>query len=102
MQLRPGLMLDDNALAELCRRHGVRRLEIFGSVLRDTFNANSDIDLLVEFIQGRSVGLLEIAEFELELSELLDQREVEIRSAGDLSPLFRDQVRREARELYAA
>jgi len=96
------LTLDDVALEELCRRHGVKRLALFGSVLRDTFNADSDIDMLVEFVDGRSVGLLEIAEFELELSQLLDKREVEVRTSRDLSPLFRDQVQQEARELYAA
>ena len=102
MEIRTGLAIEDTALHQLCVRHGVKRLALFGSALRDTFNANSDIDILVEFIDGHSVGFLEIAEFELELGELLSKREVEIRTLQDLSPFFRDQVRKESRELYAA
>ena len=96
------LTLDDGALEELCKRHGVKRLSLFGSALGNQFNADSDIDILVEFWEGQTIGFLEIAEFELELSRLLDKREVEIRTARDLSPLFREQVQRETRGLYAA
>lgn len=102
MQLRPGLTLDGRALKKLCIRHGVKRLALFGSALGDRFSIDSDIDILVEFFEGHEIGFLEITEFELELSRLLDKREVEIRTARDLSPLFRDQVQQEARELYAA
>jgi len=57
-------------LAELCRRHGIRRLSLFGSVLRGTDRPDSDVDLLVEFEPGRTPGLLALARIELELSDL--------------------------------
>lgn len=102
MELRPDLSIDDQALAELCSRHNVRTLALFGSALGDAFNDESDIDLLVEFEAYRPVGLMEVAQFELELSALLKSREVEVRTPNDLSPLFRDEVRSQARSLYAA
>ena len=101
MQIRPGVELDDSALASFAERHAVRRLALYGSVLRDDFRPDSDIDVLVEFEPGRSPGLLGIASMELELGELLG-REVELRTCHDLSRYFRDQVRKSARELYAA
>lgn len=77
-------------------------MALYGSTRTENFNDGSDIDFLVEFVDDRPVGLLEIAQFELELSHLLGDREVEIRTPRDLSPLFRDQVREEAQQLYAA
>jgi uncharacterized protein len=101
MQIRPGVEIDDRALAAFARQHAVRRLALYGSVLRDDFRNDSDIDVLVEFQPGRSPGLLGMASMELELGALL-RREVEIRTYHDLSRYFRDEVRDGARELYAA
>ncbi|MGH8932161.1 MAG: nucleotidyltransferase family protein [Egibacteraceae bacterium] len=101
MELRPGLRIEEAFLAEFARRHGVRRLALFGSVLRDDFSATSDIDILVEFLLGRTPGLLHIAEMELELEAVLG-RQVELRTYEDLSRYFRDHVAATARVLYAA
>lgn len=101
MLLRPDVAVDDRDLAAFARRHGIRRLAAFGSVLRDDFHAHSDIDLLVEFEPDQTPGLLSIAGMELELAELLG-REVELRTYYDLSRYFRDSVVASARELYAA
>ena len=101
MRLPPGIDIDDHALAGFAVRHAVRRLALFGSVLRPDFHAMSDIDVLVEFFPDRTPGLLAIAGMELELSRLLG-REVDLRTYHDLSPYFRDDVRANARELYAA
>lgn len=67
-----------------CRRHRIRRLSLFGSVLRDDFNPESDVDVLVDFEQGVDLGLLEIISMENELSailgrkaDLVDREEVE-------------------------
>jgi len=79
-------------LAELCRRHGIRRLSLFGSVLRGTDRPDSDVDLLVEFEPGRTPGLLALARIELELSDLLGGRKVDLRTAEDLSRYFRREV----------
>ena len=88
-------------LAAFCRRHGIVRLAVFGSALHDELQEASDVDLLVEFAVGRTPGLLTMASLELELEELVG-REVELRTAQGLSSLFRDDVRREACEPYAA
>ncbi len=101
VEIRPGIGVDDAALAAFAQRHAIRRLAAFGSVLRSDFRPDSDIDVLVEFVPGRVPGLLGIAAMELELGELIG-REVELRTYADLSRFFRDQVRDSARELYAA
>ena len=79
------------AVAAFCRRNDIRRLSLFGSVLTQRFRDESDIDMLVEFEPGRSPGLLGIAGMEIELSELLG-RKVDLRTPGDLSRYFREEV----------
>jgi predicted nucleotidyltransferase len=86
-------------LRDFAMRQGIRRLALFGSVLRGQDTPASDIDLLVEFEEGRTPGLLRMAE--LELGAVLG-REVELRTYEDLSGYFRDDVRSQARVLYAA
>lgn len=102
VELRPGLGIDDRRLSEFCRRHGVVRIAAFGSVLGEDFGPASDIDLLIAFGHGQVPGLLRLAEMELELATLLGGREVELRTAEDLSPYFRDDVRAKSAVLYAA
>ena len=101
MELRPGIDLDDVILGEFAHRHAIRRLAAFGSVLRVDFGPASDIDLLVEFEPDHVPGLLAISAMEIELERLLG-RPVDLRTYGDLSRYFRDQVRATAQELYAA
>jgi predicted nucleotidyltransferase len=88
------------AIAEFCRRHQIRRLSFFGSVLRDDFGPGSDIDVLVEFRPEARIGLITFAGLEIELSELLGH-EVDLQTAGSLSRYFRDQVLAEAEVQYA-
>ncbi len=90
------LTLDQQALARLCRRHCIRRLSLFGSVLRGTSRSDSDVDFLVEFERGAVPGLLGLTAIEAELSELLDGRRVDLRTAWELSPHFREEVERAA------
>jgi predicted nucleotidyltransferase len=80
-------------LADYCRRHGLRRLAVFGSALRDDFGCDSDVDLLVEFEPGRLPGLIGLAGMEIQLSALFGGREVDLRTYEDLSRYFRDDVR---------
>ncbi|MDE2740243.1 MAG: nucleotidyltransferase family protein [Gemmatimonadota bacterium] len=80
------------ALAAFCQEHGIKRLAIFGSALREDFGPESDIDVLVEFEPDRIPGLLGIAGMELELSELFTGRKVDLRTPEDLSPYFRQDV----------
>jgi len=88
-------------IANFCHRHRIRRLSLFGSVLREDFRPRSDVDVLVEFEPGQSVGLIRLAGMERELSQLLG-RKVDLNTRGFLSPWFRDQVLREAEDQYVA
>ena len=96
-----GIQVNGGELAALCERHGIARLSIFGSALRPDFRADSDVDVLVEFLQGRRVGLIGVAAIERELSALFG-RTVDLRTPADLSPRFRDEVRRTEALQYAA
>lgn len=102
MRIRPGIEVDDSALAQFCQRHSIVRLALYGSSLRGDFSPGSDIDVLVEFEPGHVPGLLRLAEMEIELEDLLGGGEVELRTYEDLSRFFRDEVRASARPLYAA
>jgi predicted nucleotidyltransferase len=81
----------DAALKQWCHRHAVRRMAFFGSVLRDDFTAQSDVDVLMEFEPGTRVGLIALAGMEIDLSRILGHR-VEIHTVKGLNPLFRDEV----------
>lgn len=91
--------IDRDRIAEFCRRHHIRRLSLFGSVLRDDFGPDSDVDVLVEFEPGTRVGLMGLAEAELELAELLGHK-VDLNTPGFLSRYFREQVLAEAEVQY--
>ena len=86
-------------IAAFSRRHHIRKLALFGSVLRDDFTPESDVDVLVEFEPDTRVGLIGFAGMEIELSRLLKRR-VDLNTPGFLSPYFRDQVLREAEAAY--
>jgi len=88
-------------IAAFCRRNRIRRLALFGSVLRDDFGPDSDVDVLVEFEPGARVGLLRLAGMEIELGELLG-RKVDLNTPGFLSDYFREQVLAEAEVQYGA
>lgn len=96
------LPIDPDRLAELCRRHHIYKLSLFGSQLKGTARPDSDIDLLVEFQPDAKVSLLDMARIEIELSELLEGRRVDLRTARDLSRYFRNEVVRTAEPQYVA
>ena len=92
---------DKGKLAVFCRRHHVRRLALFGSVLRADFDPESDVDVLVDFEPGHVPGFFRLARLERELSEAFGGRKVDLRTAEDLSPYFRDDVLAAAEVQYA-
>jgi len=96
------LPLEPVTLAELCRRHGIRKLSLLGSELKGTARPDSDIDLLVEFEVGARPSLLDMAQIEIELSELLGGRRVDLRTAAELSRYFKDEVMRTAQAQYVS
>jgi len=87
-------------IVAFCRQHYIRRLALFGSVLREDFRPESDVDVLVEFEPGHVPGLIRIARLERELSEAFGGRKVDLRTAEDLSRYFRAEVLAEAEALY--
>jgi predicted nucleotidyltransferase len=90
-----------DALAEFCRRNGIRKLALFGSVLTERFSDSSDIDVLVEFEAGQRVGYLRMAAMEREPSALFGGRKVDLRTPSELSRYFRDEVVSTAAVQYA-
>ena len=96
-----GIDIPKDKIAAFCKKHGIRRLSLFGSILRDDFGPDSDIDVLVEFEPGARRGLMRLAGMEIELSKLLGRR-VEVNTAGLLGRHFRDEVIREAEVQYDA
>ena len=82
-----------------CERHPIRRLALFGSVLRDDFSPDSDVDVLVEFVPDSGVTYLDMAAMQEELAALLG-RSVELLTPGALSQHFRDQVLSAAETVY--
>ena len=97
----PDLFTDREALAQLCRRHRIHRLSLFGSVGKGTSRPDSDVDLFVEFAPGAAPSFLDMAAIELELSALLGGRRVDLRTAQELSRYFRSEVVRSALVQYA-
>ncbi len=92
--------LDRQKIAEFCRRHYIRKMSFFGSVLRDDFTRDSDVDVLVEFEPGHVPGLA-FFEMEAELSRILG-RKVDLNTPQCLSRYFRDEVLAEAQVQYVS
>jgi len=88
-------------IAEFCQRNSIRKLLVFGSVLRDDFTADSDVDVLVEFTKGARVGYFSMARMARELSAILG-RTVDLRTPAELHPAFREEVMEEASVEYVA
>jgi predicted nucleotidyltransferase len=88
-------------LDTLCRRHRIRRLSLFGSVLREDFSAESDVDVLVDFEPSVRVTFFSLARIEDALSELFGRR-ADVHVSRSLSPYLRERVLSHARELYVA
>lgn len=78
-------------VADFCRRNHIHRLAFFGSVLRNDFRPDSDVDVLVEFAPGARVGLIRLAGMQLELERIL-KRKVDLRTPAELSRYFREAV----------
>ena len=98
--MSPHITIDRHAITAFCRRHRIRKLSLFGSVLREDFRPDSDVDVLIEFEPGVTAGLIRLAGMELELSEVL-KRKVDLRTPAELSPYFRDAVLERAQVQYA-
>lgn len=92
------IQVPTDQIVRFCKRHRIRRLALFGSVLREDFSPESDVDVLVEFDPGASPGW-EFFAMQDELSAVLGRR-VDLNTPGFLSRYFRDQVLAEAETVY--
>lgn len=98
--MNPAVSVPSDRIAEFCEANGIGKLSLFGSALRADFGPASDIDLPVEFEPDKIPGLFGIARMELELSEILGKRKVDLRTPRDLSRYFRRQVIEETQVQY--
>ncbi len=95
-----GVHADRDRIARFCRENHIRRLALFGSVLREGFGPDSDIDVLVEFEEGHVPGLFGMSRLERELSDIFGGRKVDLRTPQDISSYFRDDVLAQAEVQY--
>ncbi len=95
------IKLPTGRIAEFCKRHRIRKLSLFGSVLRGDFGPESDVDVLVEFEPGTIMGLITLSGLELELGEIIG-RKVDLNTPGFLSKYYRERIVNEAVVQYDA
>jgi predicted nucleotidyltransferase len=95
---RVRIEIPHDRIVDFCRRHHIRRLALFGSVLRDDFTPDSDVDVLVEFDEGHTPGFAYFTMQE-QLSDILGRR-ADLKTPNELSKYFRDEVLADAEELY--
>ena len=95
------ISIPKDKIADFCKQNQVRRLSLFGSILREDFGPDSDIDILVEFEPGTRMGLIRLSGLEIELGKIIG-RKVDLNTPGFLSKHFRDQILAEADVQYDA
>jgi predicted nucleotidyltransferase len=96
------LPVDRESLTAYCRSRGIKRLALFGSRLKGTARRDSDVDLLVEFEPSAQPSLLDMAQMEVDLSDLLGGLTIDLRTADELSRYFRNEIVESAEPLHAA
>ncbi|MBW1702100.1 MAG: nucleotidyltransferase family protein [Deltaproteobacteria bacterium] len=101
MQARTNLNIPREKIVEFCKKNHIRKFSVFGSVLREDFRFDSDVDVLVEFEPGTRVGMIRLGGLEIELGGILG-RKVDLNTPGFLSKYYRDKVLAEAVVHYDA
>lgn len=97
--MNANLSVSEAQIADFCKRNRIRKLALFGSVLRDDFTDDSDVDVLIEFESGAKPGLFDLARMRRELSAIVG-RPVDLLTSGFLSPYFRQEVIDNAQVIY--
>jgi uncharacterized protein len=104
IELRPNLAIDTQQLAELCQQWKIERLELFGSVLRDDFNENSDIDLLATFNANSRITFFDLDTIEQQLSPILGNRPIDLTTRRAIeqshNPIRRHNILSHARQIF--
>lgn len=91
--------LTKEQIADFCKKNHIKKFAFFGSILRDDFRSDSDVDVLVIFDRSVPITLFDVAGMEIELTEMIGKK-VDLRTPGDLSQYFRDEVVAEAEVQY--
>ncbi|MBN2379567.1 nucleotidyltransferase family protein [candidate division WOR-3 bacterium] len=99
MNRRSRIPVPEDKIREFCKKHHIRSLALFGSVLRDDFQPTSDIDILVEFVKDHTPGYFRLFRMQEELSSILG-RKVDLRTPQELSRYFREEVLAEQEVYY--
>jgi len=86
-------------IQSFCKDHHIRKLSFFGSILREDFGPNSDVDILVEFEKGTKIGFFRFVQLENQLRQIIG-RKVDLKTPNALSPFFRGEVLKEAEVSY--
>jgi uncharacterized protein len=90
------IVVPQNELNQFCQDNFITKLSLFGSVLRDDFTSESDLDFLVEFADNYTPTFFKLVQMERELSKLFSGRKIDLRTPEELSPYFREKVMLEA------
>ena len=101
-EIRPNLTVPDQAIAEFCRKWMVRELALFGSVLRDDFGAESDVDVLVSFAPDAPWSYWEWPEMQDDLAQIFGRRIDLVEKEALRNPFRRERILGTRRVLYAA
>jgi predicted nucleotidyltransferase len=100
--IKNGISLNYNDLVFLCKKYSINELAVFGSSIRDDFNQNSDVDILISFVHNSNISLFEIIELERDLSQLLN-REVDIVEKESIkNPIRKERILSTKEIIYAA
>lgn len=97
--VNPSVIFPEHQLDVFCQRYPIRKLSLFGSVLRDDFEADSDVDVLVEFAPDARISFFDMVTMEMELTDMIG-RKVDLRTPQELSRYFRQKVLDTAEVLY--
>jgi uncharacterized protein len=97
-----GISLTINDIEDLVKKYDIKEIAIFGSSIRDDFNENSDIDLLIEFNNSENISLFDIIDIQ-DYFRSITKRQIDIvEPSGLKNPYRRDSILRNKEPLYVA
>jgi hypothetical protein len=87
-------------LSAICQKYHITKLALFGSILRDDFEDDSDVDILVEFVQGHTPDFFTLYDIEQELSSVFGGRKIDLVTYRALNKHLREGVLNSAKVQY--
>ena len=95
------IQIPKQEIALICQKWNIQKLSLFGSVLRDDFTHASDIDILIKFQTGKTIGFLKLHQLEQELSKIFDGRKIDLVTLKSINHRLRDRILAEVEVCYA-